>query len=103
MFSSFFNHRPDNAVDGDVLVLTKPLGTQVAVNLHQWMTDPEKWSNYSSILTESEAEKSYQRAMASMARLNLIGMFNHIRLAVTRSYLKSKCFRSITQRRVVWN
>lgn len=29
--------RPDSAVPGDVLVLTKPLGTQVAVNAHQWL------------------------------------------------------------------
>lgn len=29
--------RPDNAVPGDVLVLTKPLGTQVAVAVHQWL------------------------------------------------------------------
>lgn len=24
---------------GDVLVLTKPLGTQIAVNAHQWLED----------------------------------------------------------------
>lgn len=30
-------YRPDNAVPGDVLVLTKPLGTQVAVAVHQWL------------------------------------------------------------------
>ena len=30
-------YRPDQAVQGDVLVLTKPLGTQVAVNAHQWI------------------------------------------------------------------
>ena len=29
--------RPDQAVEGDVLVLTKPLGTQIAVNAHQWL------------------------------------------------------------------
>ena len=29
--------RPDQAVEGDVLVLTKPLGTQIAVNAHEWM------------------------------------------------------------------
>lgn len=29
--------RPDSAVPGDVLVLTKPLGTQVAVTAHQWL------------------------------------------------------------------
>ena len=31
--------RPENAVVGDVLVLTKPLGTQIAVNAHQWLDD----------------------------------------------------------------
>jgi hypothetical protein len=30
-------HRPHGVVAGDVLVLTKPLGTQVAVNAHQWI------------------------------------------------------------------
>uniref|UniRef100_H2Q1M6 Selenide, water dikinase 1 n=1 Tax=Pan troglodytes TaxID=9598 RepID=H2Q1M6_PANTR len=33
----FLFFRPDNAVPGDVLVLTKPLGTQVAVAVHQWL------------------------------------------------------------------
>ena len=28
---------PNAAVPGDVLICTKPLGTQVAVNLNQWM------------------------------------------------------------------
>ena len=31
--------RPDGAVSGDVVVLTKPLGTQIAVNAHQWIDD----------------------------------------------------------------
>jgi hypothetical protein len=35
---------PDSAVVGDVLVLTKPLGTQVAVNAHQWLDQPERWN-----------------------------------------------------------
>ena len=29
--------RPDGAVEGDVIVLTKPLGTQISVNAHQWL------------------------------------------------------------------
>jgi selenide,water dikinase len=29
--------RPDGARVGDVIVLTKPLGTQVSVNAHQWL------------------------------------------------------------------
>lgn len=37
VFCAFAVIRPDSAVPGDVLVLTKPLGTQVAVNAHQWM------------------------------------------------------------------
>ena len=31
--------RPEDAMVGDVLVLTKPLGTQIAVNAHQWLED----------------------------------------------------------------
>jgi selenide,water dikinase len=30
--------RPINSAVGDVLVLTKPLGTQLAVNLYEWYT-----------------------------------------------------------------
>ena len=33
----FVTFRPENAVAGDVIVLTKPLGTQIAVNAHQWI------------------------------------------------------------------
>ena len=29
--------RPTQGVAGDVIVLTKPLGTQIAVNAHQWI------------------------------------------------------------------
>ena len=33
---------PDGAKAGQVLLLTKPLGTQIAVNAHQWIDLPEK-------------------------------------------------------------
>ncbi|KAF6027889.1 hypothetical protein EB796_013790 [Bugula neritina] len=61
---------PHNAVEGDVLVLTKPLGTQIAVNIHQWMDDDDKWLSIKHVITKEEAVKAYQRAMSSMARLN---------------------------------
>lgn len=61
---------PDNAVVGDVLVLTKPLGTQVAVNAHQWLDIPERWLRIKLVVTEEDVRKAYQRAMDSMARLN---------------------------------
>ena len=66
--------RPDNAVVGDVLVLTKPLGTQVAVNAHQWLDQPDRWNRIKLVVSEDDVRKAYQRAMDSMARLNRIGM-----------------------------
>jgi len=64
---------PDNAVVGDVLVLTKPLGTQVAVNAHQWLDQPERWNRIKLVVSEDDVRKAYQRSMDSMARLNRIG------------------------------
>jgi len=62
---------PNNAVPGDVLVLTKPLGTQVACNSHQWLEQGgDKWSKIKLIVTEEDVEKAYQDAMFSMSRLN---------------------------------
>merc|ERR1739844_774070 len=61
---------PDNAVVGDVLVLTKPLGTQVAVNAYQWLDIPERWNRIKLVVSEDDVKKGYQRAMDSMARLN---------------------------------
>lgn len=68
-----FAPRPDNAVVGDVLVLTKPLGTQVAVNAHQWLDQPDRWNRIKLVVSEDDVRKAYQRAMDSMARLNRIG------------------------------
>ena len=33
---------PEGAKAGEVLILTKPLGTQIAVNAHQWIDIPER-------------------------------------------------------------
>lgn len=61
---------PDAAMAGDVLVMTKPLGTQVALNAHQWLDQPERWNRIKLVVSEDDVKKSYQRAMDSMARLN---------------------------------
>jgi len=61
---------PDSAIAGDVLVITKPLGTQVALNAHQWMDQPERWNRIKLVISEDDCKKSYQRAIDSMARLN---------------------------------
>lgn len=61
---------PDSAVPGDVLVLTKPLGTQVAVNAHQWLDNPERWNKIKLVVSKEDVELAYQEAMFSMAMLN---------------------------------
>ncbi|XP_052617351.1 selenide, water dikinase 2-like [Peromyscus californicus insignis] len=60
----------DSAVVGDVLVLTKPLGTQVAANAHQWLDNPEKWNKIKMVVSREEVELVYQEAMFNMATLN---------------------------------
>jgi len=61
---------PENAVAGDVIVLTKPLGTQIAVNVNQWMYNSEKWQRIEHLITKEEGGRAYDYAMRSMARLN---------------------------------
>ncbi|KAL6046522.1 Selenide, water dikinase 1 [Balamuthia mandrillaris] len=70
--------RPENAVAGDVLVLTKPLGTQVAVNLKEWLSARASgpsgaWDRVSDVISVEEAERAYYHAMHSMSRLNKTG------------------------------
>lgn len=60
---------------GDVLVLTKPLGTQVAVNAHQWLDLQDRWNRIKLVVSEDDVRKAYLRAIDSMARLNRTGNF----------------------------
>jgi len=73
----------DGACIGDVLVLTKPLGTQIAVNVHEWRKKHEKtgqdklWNrileeneNGDALLSVSEAEVMMHKAVRSMSKLN---------------------------------
>jgi hypothetical protein len=39
-----------------VLILTKPLGMQVAVNAHQWLRFSEKFDKIASVITENEGK-----------------------------------------------
>ncbi|KAH7936368.1 hypothetical protein HPB52_021768 [Rhipicephalus sanguineus] len=56
------------------LVLTKPLGTQVAVNAHQWLEKPERRAQLDKAgISEEDVHRVYFRAMDCMARLNLTG------------------------------
>jgi len=64
---------PNGAQDGDVLVLTKPIGTQIAVNVHQWLNKADRWDKVKHVITPEQVEKAYEDAMFSMARLNKNG------------------------------
>lgn len=61
--------------EGDVLVLTKPLGNQIAMNLKQWLHRPSPL--YEEFLkgkvTPDEIEAVYNAATDSMKRLNRTG------------------------------
>ncbi|KFD58509.1 hypothetical protein M513_00735 [Trichuris suis] len=62
---------PFNAKAGDVLVLTKPLGTQVIVNVYHWMQQNlEKYNRVKHVLSPETIRTVYHLAAHSMARLN---------------------------------
>ena len=68
--------KSDGAKPGDVVVLTKPLGTQVAVNVHQWrFLNNKHWNKCVEkvSLTAEAAETMMHEAVVSMARLNRHG------------------------------
>lgn len=63
--------KSDGAQLGDVVVLTKPLGTQVAANVFQWKEQRnERWQKCSEICPEELADNMVHKAFGSMARLN---------------------------------
>jgi len=66
---------PEGARPGDVLLLTKALGTQISVNAHQWMEEEEGklWSKIKGVTNEAEVKAAYRATTLSMSRLNYIG------------------------------
>jgi len=66
---------PEGARPGELLLLTKPIGTQVAVNAHQWLEEGgERWQKVVAKGTSrEEVLAAYRAATLSMARLNLTG------------------------------
>lgn len=63
---------PTKAEPGDALVLTKPLGVQLATNAPIWMEeeDSENWKKISEYLTCGEIMEAYGKAVKSMTMLN---------------------------------
>jgi selenide, water dikinase len=80
--------RPTRIVAGDVLVLTKPIGVQLAVNLKQWTKRPSLiYKNcVEGHMSEDEIEELYSRGADNMKRLNRNGarlMIKHSAHAAT--------------------
>lgn len=60
----------DRSVPGDVLVLTKPIGGQVAVNSYEWMK--KKNGKVEELgLDTSKVQKAFKQVCEQMSRLNL--------------------------------
>jgi len=62
---------PIHGIEGDYVVLTKPLGTQVAVNLNQWIQKgSDHWEKAKEIISFSEVANAYRISVENMIRLN---------------------------------
>ena len=53
--------RADGLQSGDVLVLTKPLGSQIAANLALWIGDEVKWRKASTVVDLDTAIRAVQK------------------------------------------
>ena len=65
--------RPESAIPGDVLILTKALGTQIVVNLWEWMRDDVRWKRISSVVDRDIVKNAYRQSTEMMIRLNRTG------------------------------
>eukprot|EP01022_Parablepharisma_sp_SALTPOND_P001062 TRINITY_DN105514_c0_g1_i1.p4 TRINITY_DN105514_c0_g1~~TRINITY_DN105514_c0_g1_i1.p4 ORF type:complete len:288 (-),score=39.39 TRINITY_DN105514_c0_g1_i1:2655-3518(-) len=62
---------PKNGRAGDVLVLTKALGSRVAVNLYKWfLTKNERWQKAKKLISEADVQKAYDICCDEMTTLN---------------------------------
>ncbi|KAG5669014.1 hypothetical protein PVAND_016917 [Polypedilum vanderplanki] len=65
---------PTGALPGDAIILTKPLGVQLATNAKIWLDEnSESWKKLSQHLTEDDVKESYEKALKSMVTLNHLG------------------------------
>lgn len=59
---------------GDVIVLTKPIGTQVAVNAREWVADEHKWDQVKDLgVSINDVDRAFKISVGSMSRLNRTG------------------------------
>lgn len=62
---------PKNGKLGDILILTKPLGSRVAVNLYQWYKlNNERWKKASKLISIEDTQRAYDICCSEMSALN---------------------------------
>lgn len=66
-------YTPRNANPGDILILTKPLGAQIVVNVNQYMrNNDDRWKKLEELkfVDRESFTHTYLRAVETMGRLN---------------------------------
>lgn len=80
---------PKHAKPGDVLVLTKPLGSQILVNVNQYyMNKDEKYKTLfqeKKLITEEQIEKVYEQGLHFMPQLNRVAAEQMLKHGATSS------------------
>jgi selenide, water dikinase len=62
---------PNFAKEGDIIVLTKPLGTQICVNLKEWKsTNDFKYEDSKKFISDKDIEEMSDLSIQSMGKLN---------------------------------
>lgn len=64
---------PNNSKEGDIIVLTKPLGTQICVNLEEWRSENNnkyKDAIKQGLVTDKDIDEMNTMAIHSMGKLN---------------------------------
>lgn len=65
---------PNNSQVGDLIILTKPIGTQCIVNAAQWLIEStDQWKKLSTFIKEEDLWDAYVSIENSMSRLNKKG------------------------------
>ena len=65
---------PIHADKGEVIVMTKVLGTQIVVNAMQWLdANGDKWKKIENMISKEDLQKAYDKSEWSMATLNILG------------------------------
>lgn len=79
---------PNNAQEGDIIILTKPLGTQVVVNLKEWKSENDQ--KYQKVISQKIASDKDIEEMSDLA-IQSMGKLNKNAATLVRKYKAGAC------------